>query len=454
MIDIRPNTYKKRISISDNYVLPTNSIYAVKPNIEIPEKVIHIKPYIYSTAQDYKKYLNEPIINSDKKKLPIIVNGRVIYKNGGSKSSRRSLEDGYVTTGGAGYIPSVDITDVAKKLYNLFNYSTGYLKQKLFGTGEGTFIDLSNKNVSRINKDTKNVESILTNDFLEKRSNTVRKKKDFVNTTDTLLGDKNIPLHDISTFYGIENGKLKAGDLSIFNDTTTVAPNRTKNVGKLKQILVHQREGDKWYIKYLTDKDEDVINKYNKSKGYFVNGWFDKKPSTILKHREGSDAIDRVLRNYKRGVTEQGDTVMLPEINASPKILFANEKGDASFVSNLSNPKNLEQLNAFLSNHPSYPIMVDNGRYSSYIDKNPVVEEYSGLANPNDMFIIGTTRAKRKEGGIHIAPSKRGTFTTAATKHGMGVQEFASRVLRNKDSYSPAMVKKANFARNASKWNH
>ncbi len=64
-------------------------------------------------------------------------------------------------------------------------------------------------------------------------------------------------------------------------------------------------------------------------------------------------------------------------------------------------------------------------------------------------------RNKKSSGGsIHIAPSKRGTFTAAATKHGMGVQEFASRVLRNKDSYSPAMVKKANFARNASKWNH
>lgn len=55
-------------------------------------------------------------------------------------------------------------------------------------------------------------------------------------------------------------------------------------------------------------------------------------------------------------------------------------------------------------------------------------------------------------GGIHIKPSKRGTFTAAATKHGMGVQEFASKVLANKDDYSPAMVKKANFAKNASKW--
>lgn len=57
-------------------------------------------------------------------------------------------------------------------------------------------------------------------------------------------------------------------------------------------------------------------------------------------------------------------------------------------------------------------------------------------------------------GSIHIAPSKRGTFTAAATKHGMGVQEFAARVLRNKEDYSPSLVKKANFARNASKWNH
>ena len=57
-------------------------------------------------------------------------------------------------------------------------------------------------------------------------------------------------------------------------------------------------------------------------------------------------------------------------------------------------------------------------------------------------------------GPIHIKPSKKGTFTAAANKKGMGVQEFASKVLANKEDYSPAMVKKANFARNASKWKH
>ena len=60
-----------------------------------------------------------------------------------------------------------------------------------------------------------------------------------------------------------------------------------------------------------------------------------------------------------------------------------------------------------------------------------------------------------KAGGIHIDPSKRGTFTAAATKHGMGVQEFARKVLSAPEGkYSAAMRKKANFARNASKWKH
>ena len=58
-----------------------------------------------------------------------------------------------------------------------------------------------------------------------------------------------------------------------------------------------------------------------------------------------------------------------------------------------------------------------------------------------------------KTGGkIRINPSKRGTFTAAAKKHGKSVQAFASQVLAHKENYSPAMVKKANFARNAAKW--
>ncbi len=72
-----------------------------------------------------------------------------------------------------------------------------------------------------------------------------------------------------------------------------------------------------------------------------------------------------------------------------------------------------------------------------------------------DLDAIGSGYNEYAKGGsIHIDPSKKGTFTAAASKHGKSVQEFASQVLAHPENYSPAMRKKANFARNAAKWKH
>ncbi len=51
-----------------------------------------------------------------------------------------------------------------------------------------------------------------------------------------------------------------------------------------------------------------------------------------------------------------------------------------------------------------------------------------------------------------LKKSTRGTFTAAAKKSGMSVQQKAAAVLKPGSNASPAMKKKANFARNASKW--
>jgi len=59
-----------------------------------------------------------------------------------------------------------------------------------------------------------------------------------------------------------------------------------------------------------------------------------------------------------------------------------------------------------------------------------------------------------KGGGIHIKKSHKGLFTAKAKAAGMSVQAFARHVLANKEKYSAATVKQANFARNASKWKH
>lgn len=55
-------------------------------------------------------------------------------------------------------------------------------------------------------------------------------------------------------------------------------------------------------------------------------------------------------------------------------------------------------------------------------------------------------------GGIHIKPENRGKFTAFAKSHGMSVQDAASHVMANKNKYTPAIIKRANFAKNAAGW--
>jgi len=76
-------------------------------------------------------------------------------------------------------------------------------------------------------------------------------------------------------------------------------------------------------------------------------------------------------------------------------------------------------------------------------------KEYGGYTNlPNNMASF-----RYEDGGeIHIDPAKKGTFKAQATRMGMGVQEAASKILNAPEgTYSPAMRKKANFAKNFAK---
>lgn len=81
-------------------------------------------------------------------------------------------------------------------------------------------------------------------------------------------------------------------------------------------------------------------------------------------------------------------------------------------------------------------------------------DEYADTENEDEEHGEKGDENAYAHGGIYIKPSKRGTFTAAANKHGKSVQTFAAQVMANKENYSPAMVKKANFARNAAKWKH
>lgn len=141
------------------------------------------------------------------------------------------------------------------------------------------------------------------------------------------------------------------------------------------------------------------------------------------------------------------------EINAA--IDAANRRRVESFNSAVANYNQAQYDNLLANYHAfggplfggydvesaaSYDIAKDN----AFAKQMQVQSKNSNSFNPTYIFADG--------GGIHIAPSKKGTFTAAAKKHGKSVQAFASQVLANPDNYSPAMRKKANFARNAAKW--
>lgn len=98
-----------------------------------------------------------------------------------------------------------------------------------------------------------------------------------------------------------------------------------------------------------------------------------------------------------------------------------------------------------------------NGHYKNvvYNPASPVESQFRksvGIVTRNEIPINKRKFNSGKD--IHIKKSKRGTFTKAAKQHGMSVQSFANRVLRNPSKYSAAMRKKANFAHNAASWKH
>jgi hypothetical protein len=125
---------------------------------------------------------------------------------------------------------------------------------------------------------------------------------------------------------------------------------------------------------------------------------------------------------------------------------------------NMSRMRNQENFNSFITQQPEaiYP-----NKRMLYGDKSMFAEmggEYSkggmypdgGSVYDPDAYVGQLVQYKK--GGIYIKPENKGKFTAWAQSHGMSVQEAASHVMANKEKYSSTTVKRANFAKNASKW--
>jgi len=94
-------------------------------------------------------------------------------------------------------------------------------------------------------------------------------------------------------------------------------------------------------------------------------------------------------------------------------------------------------------------------KHKKNLAKNPYFRAYARATWEDGGYFNLTNdvvEMYKNGGSIHIDPSKKGTFKAQASKMGLSVQQAASKILNSKEgTYSPAMRKKANFAKNFAK---
>lgn len=118
-----------------------------------------------------------------------------------------------------------------------------------------------------------------------------------------------------------------------------------------------------------------------------------------------------------------------------------------------------EMMSRLMAAQEEQKAKIEERKLAKALDKIPTEDKAALMASLMQQVQpqegIDLSQPMFAEGGkIHIAKNKRGTFTAAAKKRGMGVQEFASKVLAHPENYTEAMRKKAQFAHNAKSFKH
>lgn len=171
-----------------------------------------------------------------------------------------------------------------------------------------------------------------------------------------------------------------------------------------------------------------------------------------VKSKTGSPYYDKVTEQHERVMGGLADMIKrgMP-INDTQSIQnylgLPAEELPIDVVQLLENFEYNDVVNMF-KNFISYSAPVIGGGSALYNQM-----QQSGILSPQQVLMNGMNHYNKGK-DIYIKPSKRGTFTAAAKKRGKSVQAFASQVLNNPGKYSTAMRKKAQFAKNASKWKH
>ncbi len=233
-------------------------------------------------------------------------------------------------------------------------------------------VDLSEYEIARIGPETGGVRGIYFSDFVEKEnSNHIRPAARFRHSSDTLIGDKMMPLSHFSRFYGIEAGKAKAGRLDQFADGTVVLPVRNKDYGYISKINLRRDIGRRGWL-YVRNPFQAL--KY----GLPLVSYYPPDTGIEVYGTDGGLIDEPTVHNARGG-----------------KLFLADSLGHAVFINNLPGFDNalLEQLNELLAAHPMGPVIIDNGRYFQFSLSGADYGKYvqQDLYRPDScLFVVGS----------------------------------------------------------------
>lgn len=121
--------------------------------------------------------------------------------------------------------------------------------------------------------------------------------------------------------------------------------------------------------------------------------------------------------------------------------------------------KNIKRINKVVNetNKLLKPSLIGLTLYNSDLQQNDPNEEMNNYIERQRAIEQKNERIKQitgfSEGGIHIKKKNRGKFTKSAKQHGMGVQEYARKVV-NDPNATTLQKRRAQFAINARKFKH
>ncbi len=256
------------------------------------------------------------------------------------------------------------------------------------------------------------------------------------------LGDAGVSLFKSSAMSGNGYGMLAGAGLKVIGGLTDAAFGVKWNKDTINGIENHTNamRANAEGVTGATTSD-DFLNRtanlstagLNFSKGDIgKDGWFTNKVGRKYNALKNAQAAAQA---YASHALTTGAKNVDSNLDDSVFTNFAAFGGPLSITDNNNNMGAID-----------YNFMSDNltSKNKSAEVKNKIPTNIFGSLASTPLFALG--------GGIHIKKSHRGLFTKEAKEHGMGVQEFASHVLANKDKYSSEVVKRANFARNAAKF--